>query len=418
MRWSRVRLDWVAHEVRNTIDPLKLGGTAFLYSIPLLDELGDGAIEDTALIGSNKLLLQGGEVLISKLNPRITRVFQAREQSVPTLASTEFIALKPTNAVNRGFLEYWLQNELLRQYLDSVSTSVTRSQQRVRPDSLTKTWLDLPVLREQRAIADYLDRETARVDALIEKKQRMIELLEEERMAITIDGVSGRFTSNALSASTLPWLECCGAGWHEVKLSLVAQLGSGHTPSRSHPEWWQECNIPWITTGEVAQLRSDRTEYLVKTREKISELGIANSAARIHPSGTVVLSRTASPGFSAIMSQNMATSQDFATWTCGPLIRPRFLLLCLRAMRQDLLGRLAMGSTHKTIYMPDINSLRVPLPDVQEQDAIVTSVWKKLNVTDSLVERVYRQVVQLREHRQALITAAVTGQIDVPGVPE
>ena len=61
------------------------------------------------------------------------------------------------------------------------------------------------------------------------------------------------------------------------------------------------------------------------------------------------------------MGSDMATSQDFVTWTCGPLLEPRFLLLCLRAMRRDLLERLAQGSTHKTIYMPDIESIRVPL---------------------------------------------------------
>ena len=107
-------------------------------------------------------------------------------------------------------------------------------------------------------------------------------------------------------------------------------------------------------------MRSDRIEVIKETRERVSELGVANSSAEIHPAGTVVLCRTASAGYSAIMGTNMATSQDFATWTCDPLLRPRFLLLCLRVMRQDLLGRLAMGSTHKTIYMPDIEALRIP----------------------------------------------------------
>src|SRR5262249_9489467 len=145
----------------------------------------------------------------------------------------------------------------------------------------------------------------------------------------------------------------------------------------SHPEWWIDPTIPWITTGEVAQMRSDGIEYIESTRERISELGMANSAATLHPAGTVVLCRTASAGYSAIMGRDMATSQDFATWTCGPLIRPRFLLLCLRAMRQDLLERLAMGSTHKTIYMPEIESMKVPVPPVEEQDRLVEAAWSQ-----------------------------------------
>jgi type I restriction enzyme S subunit len=219
----------------------------------------------------------------------------------------------------------------------------------------------------------------------------------------------------SLTSSSLPWLEKRPSHWKEVLLRLVARLGSGHTPSRDHPEWWVDCTIPWITTGEVYRLRSDRVEYIESTREMISEVGLANSSAELHPAGTVVLCRTAaSAGYSGIMKTSMATSQDFATWTCGPLFRPRFLLLCLRAMRQDLLGRLAMGSTHQTIYMPDIHSIRIPLPPLSEQDEIVEAAWSRFRQVDRLVTDVERQVELLQEHRQALITAAVTGELQIP----
>ncbi len=163
-------------------------------------------------------------------------------------------------------------------------------------------------------------------------------------------------------------------------------------------------------------MRDDRIEYLTETREMISEPGIANSSATVHPAGTVVLSRTASAGFSAIMGADMATSQDFVTWSCVPLLEPRFLLLCLRAMRPDLLNRLAQGSTHKTIYMPDIRSIRIPLPPVDEQREIVRETWKRLQPLDEAVDGLNRQVALVQEHRQALITAAVTGELDVPRV--
>jgi type I restriction enzyme S subunit len=160
-------------------------------------------------------------------------------------------------------------------------------------------------------------------------------------------------------------------------------------------------------------MRSDRIEEILETRERISELGVANSSATIHPAGTVVLCRTASAGYSAIMGTAMATSQDFATWTCGPLIRPRYLLLCLRAMRPDLLGRLAMGSTHQTIYMPDIESIRIPLPPTHEQDAAISSTWRRLQAVDALHDAVARQIALLRERRRSLITGVVTGELEV-----
>lgn len=274
-----------------------------------------------------------------------------------------------------------------------------------------------PPQRAQRAIADFLDIETARIDAVIAKKRRLVDILNERRVRITWSACSGLLTpAGARVAGTLAWMGSRPAHWDEVLLRLVARLGSGHTPSRDHPEWWEDCAIPWITTGEVAQMRSDRVEYISRTRESISQLGLENSAAELHPSGTVVLCRTASAGYSAIMGRDMATSQDFATWTCGPLLRPRFLLLCLRAMRSDLLGRLAMGSTHKTIYMPDIQAIRIPLPPVEEQDDIVIAAWARLHRCEAATDKLTRQIELLLEHRQALITAAVTGEMEVPGV--
>ena len=112
----------------------------------------------------------------------------------------------------------------------------------------------------------------------------------------------------------------------------------------------------------------------------------------------------------------MATSQDFAAWTCGSKLDPRFLLLCLRAMRPDLLGRLATGSTHKTIYMPDIQSLSIPLPPMEEQAEIVGAVWQVLSALGTAQDRLREQVDLLAEHRQALITEAVTGEFTVRGL--
>ena len=235
-------------------------------------------------------------------------------------------------------------------------------------------------------------------------------------MSLIRVGVSGRLaTTGEHKPSSLSWLDSVPVHWGEVKLSLVARLGSGHTPSRSRDDWWIEAErvIPWITTGEVSRLRSDRVEYIEETRESISPIGLENSAAEIHPAGTVVLCRTASAGYSGIMRYDMATSQDFATWTCGPLLSPRFLLLCLRAMRDDLLGRLATGSTHKTIYMPDIQSIRIPLPPREEQDRIVAAVWRQIDKDGKVEDLLTRQIELLAEHRQALITACVTGEIEV-----
>ncbi|MFD4601760.1 restriction endonuclease subunit S [Streptomyces sp. NPDC058464] len=205
------------------------------------------------------------------------------------------------------------------------------------------------------------------------------------------------------NTSVAPWLE--RSHWPTVPIRLVARLGSGHTPNRSVPEYWDNCTVPWITLADVWQLRSGTTDVITETKEKVSKLGLANSAAVKHPAGTVILSRTASVGFSAIMGADMATSQDFATWTCGPKLDPRYLLHSLRATAPDL-KRIATGSTHKTIYMPDIEQLRVPLPPTAEQRRIADF----LDVETSRIDT----ILALRECQIRLIDeAAVARAFDV-----
>jgi len=161
-------------------------------------------------------------------------------------------------------------------------------------------------------------------------------------------------------------------------------------------------------------MRTDQIEDIHETRELISRAGLENSAAELHPRGTVVLCRTAaSAGYSAVMGLEMATSQDFATWTCGPRLDPYYLLWTLRAMRPWLLGARAIGSTHKTIYMPDIQALRIPLPPIAEQRSILLAIRTELGHLDRMLDALAAQSALLHERRQALITAAVTGQLDV-----
>jgi type I restriction enzyme, S subunit len=205
------------------------------------------------------------------------------------------------------------------------------------------------------------------------------------------------------------WLKGVPPDWDIALLKLVARVESGHTPSRNHPEYWvpEECTIPWFSLADIWQLREGRQKYLGDTKEKISPLGMANSAARILPSGTVVLSRTASVGFSGIMPRSMATTQDFVNFVCGKKLLPGFLLWALRGMRSEL-ERLRMGSTHQTIYMPDLLQFRVPVIPIDRQQAIANFLDQKTAAIDALIERKQRLIALLAEKRAAVIHRAVT----------
>ena len=212
---------------------------------------------------------------------------------------------------------------------------------------------------------------------------------------------------SAYHTSDVEWLGDVPEHWEVGNIRRYAEMKSGHTPSRQHPEYWDDCDIPWFTLADVWQLRDGRATFLGKTRELISHFGIANSAAELLPAGTVILSRTASVGFSGIMPVPMATSQDFWNWVCGPKLTPKYLLLCFRSMHSEF-KRLMMGSTHRTIYEASAASFCIPVPPIQEQQAIVGFLEERLPSNDAAVDAATRAIERLQEYRTALITRTVT----------
>jgi len=134
-------------------------------------------------------------------------------------------------------------------------------------------------------------------------------------------------------------------GWRWLPLLAVARLESGHTPSRNHPEYW-DGGIPWIG---IRDARRHHGLTITDTEQKVSDLGLANSAARLLPAGTVCLSRTASVGYVTIMGRLMATSQDFVNWVCSEELLPEYLKYLLICEKESLLS-FSEGAVHLTIY--------------------------------------------------------------------
>lgn len=376
-----------------------------------LGSVGGGYLSSTQRNITQEGLLSGsrsvpaGSLILSTRAP-IGYVAQATERTAFNQGCRGLVADLPVDARFFRYQLLALRDDLLSRGSGSTFMELSTS-------SLADVRVACPSLDEQRRIADFLDAETDRIDRTIAILEAARRVLHERRKAAVFAAVTGS-SIRQRAPSNLAWVDTLPGTWQSIKINYVARMGSGHTPSRNRPEWWVDCAIPWVTTGEVGQMRSDRLEVLLDTREKISKIGLLNSSAEIHRRGTVVLCRTAaSAGYSAVMGSDMATSQDIATWTCGPRLDSFFLLWCLRAMRTDLLERLAVGSTHKTIYMPDLQGLRIPLPDIDEQVRIVAEIRASNAAIDAVIDAIDRKLDLLAERRQALITAAITGQIDV-----
>jgi type I restriction enzyme, S subunit len=185
-------------------------------------------------------------------------------------------------------------------------------------------------------------------------------------------------------------------GWRWTKLSDVARLETGHTPSRRHPEYW-DGDVAWIGIKDATE-NHGRTIY--DTIQHTNELGIANSSARILPKNTVCLSRTASVGYVVVMGRPMATSQDFVNWVCSPRLDHRFLKYVLLSERSAFL-RFASGTTHQTIYFPEVKAFHICLPRMTEQRAIAHI----LGTLDDRIEANRRMAATLEEMARSLFRA-------------
>ena len=313
--------------------------------------------------------------------------------------------------MDRRYAYYLWLSDKVTDRLSAIVQSVTRSHQRVNPSDILKLPWKWPPLDTQRRIARFLDEKTERIDGLIEKKRELLDRLAEKRQAFITRAVTkGLGPAVPMKPSGIDWLGDVPAHWETGNIRRFATMKTGHTPSRAHPEYWDDCRIPWFTLTDVWQLRDGTRWYLGDTAEKISEVGLANSAAELLPTSTVVFSRTASVGYSGIMPRPMATTQDFWNWVCGPKLTPEYLLLLFRSMTQKF-DESTSGSTHKTIYQGIAAGLRVCVAPVDEQKEIASVVFERSAKIDALAKQVHCSVKCLLEYRSALVTAAVTGQV-------
>lgn len=151
--------------------------------------------------------------------------------------------------------------------------------------------------------------------------------------------------------------------WVSVKLESIATRGSGHTPSQKHSEYWNG-GVKWVSLADSSKLDK---RYIHDTAKKISALGLRHSSAVLHPKGTVIVSRDAGVGKSAILGDEMAVSQHFIAWQCDEeTLHNEYLYQWLQSHKQEF-ERVAVGSTVKTIGLAYFEKLRIPLPPIGDQ---------------------------------------------------
>ena len=182
---------------------------------------------------------------------------------------------------------YSLLNESYILWLNSLTYGAKMP--RVSPDQVGNSHAPLPPESEQRAIAAFLDRKTAKIDGLVERNERLIELLQEKRTALITRAVTqGLDPDVPMKDSGVEWLGEIPAHWEVKRLKWVAQMESGHTPDKKVAAYWNDGNIPWVSLNDTGYLKNQDyirdTEYYTNATRKTKELtgGSAASATVGH----------------------------------------------------------------------------------------------------------------------------------------
>ena len=270
-----------------------------------------------------------------------------------------------------------------------------------------------PPLLEQSAIAAFLDRETGKIDALVAEQERLIALLKEKRQAVISHAVTKGLNPNApMKDSGVAWLWEVPAHWEVSKLSRLAKIGNGSTPNRDKSTYWLNGEYPWLNSSHVnRETISDSTEYVTQVALRECHLPVVvPPAILIGITGQGRTRGMASPlTFEATINQHVAYLKPR-----GSELLANYVLNVLRHLYDYLRAESdGGGATKGAITCEQLSTLQVPLPAPEEQKAITSHIEVELNKLGTLGVEATRAITLLRERRAALISAAVTGKIDV-----
>lgn len=341
-------------------------------------------------------VLRQGDTIVSTVRTYLRAVLPVNESGL--VGSTGFACLRPRAGVLPRFLGWWAQSDDFIK--EVVARSVGVSYPAINPAEIGLMRFPKRPLGEQRAISHFLDTETARIDSLIAKKQRMESLLEER---------TNRFVSHITSG------EVEGAeDWPPIRLryAVTSIIDSEHsTAPRVKGGGHLVVRTAAVKSGRLVRAgayETDSASYREWTRR-----------GRPTP-GDVLFTREAPAGEACLVPSEppVCLGQRMVLFKVDPeRLRGDWLLHSLYSgPAQRFVELLSQGSTVAHLNMSDIRDIPLLLPPIEQQDRWLEEIAEQVERAHSLRHKLERQIELLQEHRQALITAAVTGELEVPGV--
>ncbi|MFH0134499.1 restriction endonuclease subunit S [Variovorax sp. VaC1] len=358
-------------------------------------------------------LVEDGDILVSTVRTYLKAIAPVANPPENLVVSTGFAVVRPHSRLASGYAKYALQATGFVDEVISRSTGV--SYPAINASDLVRICVPIPPPVDQTTIAVFLDRETAKIDALIAEQEKLITLLAEKRQATISHAVTRGLSPNApIKDSGVTWLGKVPANWEALALKHLCELlkdGTHLPPARV------EEGVPLLSVRNI-------DESVFGFREDDSRISADDYAelcrAFVPQAGDVLMATVgATLGKVAIVPDGLGRfhiQRSLAIFRTRAALLPQWLFYCISsdAFQRQLWERVGF-SAQPGIYLGTIQSFKMPVPDTEEQRAICAFLDAEVARLDQLKQDSERGVSLLKERRSALIAAAVTGQIDVRG---
>lgn len=378
-----------------------------------VDNLGRIVGRETFTFGSApsraRRIVRNGDVIVSTVRTYLRAIAPIRDPEPGVIVSTGFAVVRPTDDLTMDFAAYALRAPYFVERVVANSKGV--SFPAINESEMATYELVAPPEQEQEAIAAFLDRETAKIDALVAKKERVIELLHEKRNALITRAVTKGLDPNVpMKDSGIEWLGQIPAHWQVRKLKHVCErifVGVAEAATFAYVD----VGVPLLRSTDVRANRI-RTDDIRHIDPKFADK-LPTKRLRI---GDIVTVRTGNSGVSAVVPKEYDGGQCFTLVVSRAQQSNDSRYMCYWLNAPPGLQQFAVegvGTAQINISVPIVQNTIVCVPPAMEQKQIADALEQDLARRDGLILKVNEAVDCLKELRAALISAAVTGKIDV-----
>lgn len=416
---DRVPIDWVKWKLSHAFDNIGSGTTPKsdnpeyydgIYPWVTTSELRESLINDTkqkltglALRDYSTLRFYGVEsVLIAMYGATIGRIGMLGIKATVNQACCVF---GKSTILDSKFFFYWLL--MYRPVLLSLSTG--GGQPNLNQDDLRKIKISVPSQNIQKSIASFLDQKTAQIDKLIAEKERLLKLLEEKRIALITRAVTKGLDPNVkMKPSGIDWLGDIPEHWEVKRLNhLASKIGDGiHTT----PEYVDQSEYYFINGNNL----NNGVIEISDTAKCVSEEEFNKYYTELKI-GTILISINGTIGNIAYYNgENVIFGKSAAYIECKEYIQNELIYYILQSEYiKNYFEDSFSGTTIKNLSLETIRKMPIPISSIEEQKSIIGSLKKQIKKTEEIISKTLHAIELLKEYRISLITAAVTGKIDV-----